>query len=53
LLRLALRRKLGRRAVTTIEYALVAALIAVVIIQSVVTTGRSVSNTFNRISSEL
>ncbi len=51
--RQALRRKLDRRAVTTIEYALVAALIAVVIIQSLLTAGHSVANTFNKISSEL
>ena len=46
-------RKLDRRAVTAIEYALIAALIAVVIIGAVTTLGRDVSNTFNRVSSEL
>jgi pilus assembly protein Flp/PilA len=46
-------RKLDRRAVTAIEYALIAALIAVVIIGAVTNLGKSVSNTFNRVSSEL
>ncbi len=53
LVKQALRRKFDERAVTTIEYALVAALIAVVIIQSLLTAGHSVANTFNKISSEL
>lgn len=48
-----LRLKLDRRAVTAIEYALIAALIAVVIIGAVTTLGKSVSNTFNTISKEL
>lgn len=42
-----------KRAVTAIEYALIAALIAVVIIGAVSTLGKSVSNTFNSVSSEL
>jgi pilus assembly protein Flp/PilA len=42
-----------RRAVTAIEYALIAALIAVVIIGAVTTLGSSVSSTFNTVSSEL
>jgi len=42
-----------KRAVTTIEYALVAALIAVTIINSVFQVGHSIQNTFSRISSEL
>jgi pilus assembly protein Flp/PilA len=42
-----------RRAVTTVEYALIAALIAVVIINAVVSLGHNVSSTFNKISSEL
>jgi pilus assembly protein Flp/PilA len=42
-----------KRAVTAIEYALIAALIAVVIITAVSTLGKSVSNTFNSVSSEL
>ncbi len=48
-----LRLKLDKRAVTAIEYALIAALIAVVIIGAVSSVGKNVSNTFNRISSEL
>lgn len=48
-----LRLKLDERAVTAIEYALIAALIAVVIIGAVSTLGKDVSNTFNRVSSEL
>lgn len=42
-----------KRAVTAIEYALIAALIAVVIIGAVSTLGKNVSNTFNTVSSEL
>jgi pilus assembly protein Flp/PilA len=42
-----------RRAVTAIEYALIAALIAVVIIGAVTTLGANVSATFNSVSSEL
>jgi len=42
-----------RRAVTAIEYALIAALIAIVIISAVSGLGKGVSNTFNRIASEL
>jgi len=45
--------KVDKRAVTAIEYALIAALIAVVIIGAVTTLGKSVSNTFNSVSSEL
>jgi pilus assembly protein Flp/PilA len=45
--------KIDKRAVTAIEYALIAALIAVVIIGAVTTLGKSVSNTFNSVSSEL
>jgi pilus assembly protein Flp/PilA len=41
------------RAVTAIEYALVAALIAVVIINAVSSMGTRASGTFNRIASEL
>ncbi len=47
------RLKLDKRAVTAIEYALIAALIAVVIISAVSTLGKGVANTFNHISSEL
>ena len=45
--------KMDRRAVTAIEYALIAALIAVVIIGAVTTLGNNVKNTFNAVSSEL
>jgi len=52
--RLALAQlKLDNRAVTAIEYALIAALIAVVIIGAVTTLGSQVSATFNKVSSEL
>jgi pilus assembly protein Flp/PilA len=44
---------LNRRAVTAIEYALIAALIAVVIVGAATTLGKSVSTTFNKVSSEL
>jgi pilus assembly protein Flp/PilA len=44
---------LDRRAVTAIEYALIAALIAVVIIGAVSVLGSKVSSTFNTVSSEL
>jgi pilus assembly protein Flp/PilA len=42
-----------KRAVTAIEYALIAALIAVVIIGAVTTLGSKVSSTFNTVASEL
>lgn len=45
--------KMDKRAVTAIEYALIAALIAVVIITAVSTLGKGVANTFNSVSSEL
>jgi pilus assembly protein Flp/PilA len=48
-----LRLKLDQRAVTAIEYALIAALIAVVIVGAATTLGTHVSSTFNKISSEL
>jgi pilus assembly protein Flp/PilA len=48
-----LRIKLDTRAVTAIEYALIAALIAVVIVAAVSGLGKNVSSTFNKISSEL
>ena len=53
--RAALALKLTRdtRAVTAIEYALIAALIAVVIIAAVTTLGTNVSSTFNNVASEL
>jgi pilus assembly protein Flp/PilA len=42
-----------KRAVTAIEYALIAALIAVVIVGAATTLGTKVSTTFNNVSSEL
>jgi pilus assembly protein Flp/PilA len=48
-----LRLRLDQRAVTAIEYALIAALIAVVIIAAVSGVGKGVSNTFNKVASEL
>ena len=45
--------RMDKRAVTAIEYALIAALIAVVIITAVSTLGKNVSSTFNKISTEL
>jgi len=42
-----------KRAVTAIEYALIAALIAVVIIGAVSTLGGNISSTFNSVASEL
>jgi pilus assembly protein Flp/PilA len=41
------------RAVTAIEYALIAALIALVIVGAVTTVGKSLPDTFNRVASEL
>jgi pilus assembly protein Flp/PilA len=45
--------KFDKRGVTAIEYALIAALIAVVIIGAVTALGSGVSNTFNSVASEL
>jgi len=42
-----------KRAVTAIEYALIAALIAVVIIGAVTTLGSNLSKTFGNVSNEL
>jgi pilus assembly protein Flp/PilA len=50
---LLLANKADRRAVTAIEYALIAALIAVVIIGAVSLLGNQISNTFNSVSSQL
>ncbi len=44
---------LDRRAVTAIEYALIAALIAVVIITAVTNVGHGAENTFNKVAGEL
>jgi pilus assembly protein Flp/PilA len=48
-----LRLKLDTRAVTAIEYALIAALIAVVIIGGVSRIGTNMTSTFNKVASEL
>lgn len=45
--------KIDRRAVTAIEYALIAALIAVVIIGAVTTLGQNITKTFQSVSNEL
>jgi pilus assembly protein Flp/PilA len=45
--------KVDKRAVTAIEYALIAALIAVVVIGAVTSLGKGVSNTFSTVTSEL
>jgi pilus assembly protein Flp/PilA len=45
--------KVDKRAVTAIEYALIAALIAVAIIAAVSTLGTSISSTFNKVASSL
>ena len=45
--------KFDKRAVTAIEYALIAALIAVVIIGALSTLSGSIKNTFNNVASEL
>ena len=45
--------KFDKRAVTAIEYALIASLIAVVIIGAVTSLGKGVSGTFNSVASEL
>jgi len=52
-IRTALALKTDKRAVTAIEYALIAALIAVVIIGAVTSLGSGVSSTFNKVASEL
>jgi pilus assembly protein Flp/PilA len=44
---------MDQRAVTAIEYGLIAALVAVVIIVAVSTMGTNLTNTFNRVSTEL
>ncbi len=50
---LMLRLKNDRRGVTALEYGLIAALIAVVIIAAVTAVGTGLSNTFNTIAKEL
>ncbi len=53
ILRQSLSLKSDNRAVTAIEYALIAALIAVVIIGAVTTLGSGVSSTFVSVGNEL
>jgi pilus assembly protein Flp/PilA len=45
--------KFDKRAVTAIEYALIAALMAVVIIGAVTALGKNITNTFSNIGAEL
>ena len=45
--------RLGRRAVTSIEYALIASLIAVAVVAGTGKIGHSVATTFNNVSGEL
>ncbi len=52
-LRLRAATLLDRRGVTAIEYALIAALIAVIIIAALTALGKNISSTFNKVSSEL
>jgi Flp pilus assembly pilin Flp len=47
------RFKMDRRAVTTVEYALIAAMIAVEIVNAATNLGKHMTTTFSRISSEL
>ena len=54
LLRVSLQKfSADHRAVTAIEYALIAALIAVVIIGAVTSLGTGVSSTFNSVATQL
>jgi pilus assembly protein Flp/PilA len=48
-----LRLRADSRAVTTIEYGLIAALLAVIVISAVTSLGKGVSSTFNKVASEL
>ncbi|MDE8343680.1 MAG: Flp family type IVb pilin [Acidocella sp.] len=52
-IRTALSLKMDKRAVTAIEYALIAALIAVVIITAVTTLGSNVSSTFTKVGNAI
>lgn len=52
-IRTALSLKMDKRAVTAIEYALIAALIAVVIITAVSTLGGNVSSTFAKVGNAI
>ena len=48
-----LELKVDRRAVTALEYGLIAALIAVVIIGAVTTVGKNLTGTFNTIGAKI
>jgi pilus assembly protein Flp/PilA len=48
-----LRLRQDSRAVTAIEYGLIAALISVIIISAVTSLGKGASTTFNKVASEL
>ncbi len=52
-IRTALSLKMDKRAVTAIEYALIAALIAVVIITAVTTIGSNVNSTFTKVGNAI
>ncbi|MDE8348773.1 MAG: Flp family type IVb pilin [Acidocella sp.] len=52
-IRTALSLKMDKHAVTAIEYALIAALIAVVIIGAVTSLGNSVSTTFAKVGNAI
>lgn len=51
--RTALALKIDKRAVTAIEYALIASLVAVVIVSSVAAIGSELPVIFNKVSTEL
>jgi pilus assembly protein Flp/PilA len=50
---LAQKFKMDKRAVTAMEYGLIAALVAVVIIAAVTTIGKNLSNTFTSVGTAL
>jgi len=50
---ISIKLRRDERAVTTIEYGLIAALIAVVIITGLTSLGHGVSNTFAKVAAEL
>ena len=52
-IKLWLELKVDRRAVTALEYGLIAALIAVVIIGAVTTLGKNLSTTFTTVSTAI
>ena len=52
-IRTALALKMDKKAVTAIEYALIASLIAVVIIGSLTSVGKGLNDTLTKVSAEL